>query len=104
MAAKPYPEPQRGLLPEKRVTAKYPFAATGVDFFGPFHLKEGKQETIGHVVTFSCATSRAVYFTATKTMEAKEFVDKLNEFIAVHSTPQEIINDISEARKELFAI
>ena len=99
MAAKPYPEPQRGLLPEKRVTAKYPFAVTGVDFVGPCHLKEGKQETKGYVVVFSCATSRAVYFTATKTMEAKEFVDKLNEFIAVHSRPQAIISDNAKTFK-----
>ena len=44
MAAKPYPEPQRGLLREKRVTAKYAVAVTRVDFVGRFHLKEGKQE------------------------------------------------------------
>ena len=93
MAAKPYPEPERGLLPEKRVTAKYPFAVTRVDFVGPFHLKEGRQESKGYVIVFSCATSRAVYLTVTRTMEAKEFIDKLNEFISVHSRPQEIIND-----------
>ena len=99
MAVKPYPEPQRGLLPEKRVTEKYPFAVTGVDFVGPFHLKEGKQETKGYVAVFSCATSRAVYSTATKTMEAKEFIDKLYEFIAVHSRPQEIISDNAKTCK-----
>ena len=99
MAAKPYPERQRGLLPEKRVTAKYPFAVTGVDFVGRFHLKEGKQEMKGYVVVFSCATFRAVYFTATRTMEAKEFIDKLNEFIAVYSRPQEIISDNAKTFK-----
>lgn len=97
MAAKPYPEPQRDLLPEKRVTVKYPFAVTGVDFVGPFHLKEGKQETKGYVVVFSCATSRAVYFTVTKTMETKEFIDKLNEFIAAR--PQDIISDNAKTFK-----
>ena len=66
MAAKPYPEPQRRLLPEKRVTEKYSFAVTGVDFIGSFDLKEGKQEMNGYVVVFSCATSRAVYFKGTR--------------------------------------
>ena len=32
-------------------------------------------------------------------MEAKEFVDKLNEFIAVHSRPQEIISDRAKTFK-----
>ena len=36
--------PQRGLLPEKRVTAKYPFAVTGVDLFVPFTLKKKKKK------------------------------------------------------------
>ena len=85
MLAKPYPETERGLLPEKRVKAKYPFAVTGIDFVGPFHLKEGREGSKGYVLVFSCATTRAVYFTVTRTMESKEFNDKLNEFISVHS-------------------
>ena len=32
-------------------------------------------------------------------MEAKEFIDKLNEFIAVYSRPQEIISDNAKAFK-----
>ena len=99
MAAKLFPEPKRGLLPEKRLIVKYPFAVTGVDFVGLLHLKEGKQEMKGYGVVFSCASSRAVSFTATKTMEAKEFVGKLNEFIEVYSRPQEIISDNAKTFK-----
>ena len=99
MAAKPYPEPQRGLIPEKRVTAKHTFVVTGVDFVGPFHRKERKQEMKGYIVVFSCATSRAVYFAATRTMEAKELIDRLNELIVVYSRPQEIISDNAKTFK-----
>ena len=99
MAAKPYPKQQRGLPPEKTFIAKYPFAVTGTNFVGIFHFKEGKQEMEGYVVVFSCAASRAVYSIATKIMEAKELVEKLNEFIAVHSGPQEIISDNAKTFK-----
>ena len=71
MVAKPYPEPQRGLLPEKESPQNILFAITGIDFVGSFHFREGKQEMKGYVVVFSCATYMAVYFTATKTMEQK---------------------------------
>ena len=78
---------------------KHLFAVTGVDFVGPFYLKEGKQEMKGYVVVFFCATSRAVYFTPTKTIETKEFIDKLNELKAVHSRRQGIISDNAKTFK-----
>ena len=85
--------------PEKRITANYPFGVTGIDFAGPFQVKEGRNHSKAYVVVFSCATSRAVYFTVTKSMEAKEFIDKLNEFISVHSRPREIISDNAKTFK-----
>ena len=44
LTAKPYPVPNVGKLPAIRITAKYPFAVTGIDFVSPFTLKEKKQE------------------------------------------------------------
>ena len=78
------------MLPEKRVLSKYPFAVTGITFVGLFHLKKGKQETKGYNILSSCDT---FYFTATRTMEMKEFIDKLNGFMAFHSRPQEITSE-----------
>ena len=91
MAAKPFPVPTGGQLPESRVTANYPFGVVGVDFVGPFQLK-GKDEK-AYVINFSCATSRAVYFTTTRNMVTSEFIDKLNEIIAVRMRPRKIISD-----------
>ena len=76
MAAKPFPVPTAGQLPESRVTANYPFGVVGVHFVGPFQLK-GKDEK-AYVINFLCATSRAVYFTTTRNLVTSEFIDKLN--------------------------
>ena len=91
MAAKPFPVSTVGQLPENRGTANYPFGVVGVDFVGPFQLK-GKDEK-AYVIDFSCATSRAVYFTTTRNLVTSEFIDKLNEFIAVRMRPRKIISD-----------
>ena len=93
LTTKPYPVPNVGKLPAILITAKYLFAVTGIDFVGPFTLKEKKQELKAYVIVFSCATSRGVHFTTTRTMETSEFIARLNEFIAVRSCPQEIASD-----------
>ena len=96
LTTKPYPVPNVGKLPTIRITAKYPFAVTGIDFVGPFTFKEKKQELKAYVIVFSCATSRGVHFTTTRTMETSEFIARLNEFIDVRSRPQEIVRSLRE--------
>ena len=40
MLARPYPEPQRGMLPEKRITAQYPLRLQGSILLPHFILKK----------------------------------------------------------------
>ena len=84
MATQLYPKPSIGRLPDYRTTASYPFFITGVDFVGPFFTKadDDQQENKAYIVISSCAMSRVVHFTTTRTMLASEFIDRLNEFIA----------------------
>jgi len=44
MAAKPFPVPTAGQLPQSRVTADYPFGVIGVDVLGPFQLRGGEEK------------------------------------------------------------
>ena len=76
---------------------------TGIDFVGPFTLKEKKQELKVYVIVFSCATSRGVCFTTTRTMGTSEFIARLNEFITVRSRPQEIVSDNASTFKAAAA-
>ena len=95
--ATPYPAPDVGPLPLLRTTAKYPFAVTGVDFLGPFCVKRKGEKA--YVIVFSCATSRGVHFATAKSMKTSEFIDHLNDFIAVHTRPEEIISDNAQTFK-----
>ena len=103
LTTKPYPVPNAGKLPAIRITAKYPFEVTGIDFVGLFTLKEKKQGLKGYVIVSPCTTSRGVHFTTTRTMETSEFIARLNEFIAVHSRPQEIVSDNASTFKAAAA-
>ena len=81
LTTKQYPVPNVGKLPAIRITAKHPFTVTGIDFVSLFTLKEKKQELKAYVIVFSCATSRGVHFTTTRTMKTSEFIARLIEFI-----------------------
>ncbi|KAL7745575.1 hypothetical protein ACLKA6_009799 [Drosophila palustris] len=59
--------PKMGLLPEERfLTQEKPFTATGVDYFGPFFIKDGKGTRASknfrkrYGVIFTCLTTRAI--------------------------------------------
>ena len=100
LMATPYPAPDVGTLPLIRMTAKYPFAVTGIDFVGLFIVKEKGEELKDYIIVFSCVTSRGVHFATTRTMGTAEFIDRLNNFIAVHTRPQVIISDNAKTFKE----
>ena len=97
MAAKPFPIPKAGQLPQSRVTTAYPFGVIGVDFMGSFQLKGGEEKA--YVINFSCGTSRAVYFTTIRNLGTGKFIDKLNEFIAACTRPRKTINDNAQIFK-----
>ena len=97
MAAKPFPVPTAGHLPQSRVTTDYPFGVIGVDFLGPFQLKGGEEKA--YAINFSCGTSRAVYFTTIRNLGTSNFIDKLNAFIAARTKPWKIISDNAQTFK-----
>ena len=66
-------------------------------------MKENQGEAKAYVIVFSCATSRGVHFATTRTMETSEFMDHLNDFIAAHTRPQEIISDNAQTFKAAAA-
>ena len=59
----------KGYYQRKESLQNILFSVARVDFLGPFRLKEREQKKKGYAAVSSCATSRAVYFTATKTIE-----------------------------------
>jgi len=92
-------------LPKERLTPAPPFTYCGVDYFGPFRIKEGRKELKRYGVLFTCLSSRAVHIEAANSLETNSFLNALRRFIARRGPVREIRSDrgtnIVGAEKEL---
>lgn len=77
-------------LPSDRVEPAPPFTFTGVDFFGPFLIKEGRRELKRYGALFTCLSSRAVHLESANTLETDSFLNALRRFIARRGPVSEI--------------
>ncbi len=84
-----------GSLPPDRVKVRAPpFTVTGVDLFGPFHLKYGRNKSSkAWGAIFACATSRAVHLEIVENASAEAFLQALRRFASHHGWPDTIISD-----------
>lgn len=78
---------QMGALPFNRVNDRSrPFAATTVDYAGPFRLKASQFRGIksykGYVAIFTCMATKAVHLEAAGDMTAQTFIHTFERFIA----------------------
>ncbi len=104
---------QLGLLPAYRTTpALSAFTYVGIDFAGPFTIKERsvrkptKLEV--YICLFICLKTRAVYIETCRTMETREFMEKFRKLCNIRGTPSEVFTDnganFSGAANELHKI
>ena len=68
-------------LPEDRLEPAPPFTYSGVDFFGPWLIKEGRRELKRYGVLFTCMTSRAIHLETATSLESDSFINALRRFI-----------------------
>ncbi|XP_012268197.2 uncharacterized protein LOC105693064 [Athalia rosae] len=75
-----------GNLPRVRVTAARPFLNTGVDYCGPFYIKEKKLRNRNrvkvYVAVFTCLAVKAVHLEVVSDMTTEGFLAALNRFIS----------------------
>ncbi|XP_064614545.1 uncharacterized protein LOC135478203 [Liolophura sinensis] len=96
-----------GDLPSDRLRPfEPPFSVTGVDLFGPFFLKYGRnQSKKAWGAIFTCATSRAVLLEIVDNLSTEAFLQALRRFVSHHGWPHTIISDngtsFTGAQKEL---
>ena len=69
-------------LPVERVIPAAPFTHSGVDFFGPQEVKEGRQTRKRYGVLFTCLSLRAIHIETANSLDTSSFINALRRFIA----------------------
>ena len=68
------------LLKERLTPNKPPFYFTGVDYFGPFLVRQGRSDVKRYGCIFTCFTTRAVHLEVTHSLTADSFIPALSRF------------------------
>ena len=68
-------------LPADRLNPAPPFTHCGVDYFGPWLIKEGRKELKRYGVLFTCLSSRAIHLEVSASLETDSFINALRRFI-----------------------
>ena len=89
----PVAEQKMADLPKDRVTPAPPFTYTGVDYFGPYVVKEGRKEIKRYGCLFTCLASRAIHIETANSLETDSFIQALRRFIARRGPIREIRSD-----------
>lgn len=86
-----------GELPSHRVTPSYPLEAIGVDYAGPFTLREklgrGKKTFKAYVCLFVCLSTKALHLEPVTDLSMEAFLSTLKRFIARRGKPSHIYSD-----------
>ena len=71
-----------------------PFHNTSCDYFGPYHVKVGRNKSTKHYgVVFTCLNTRAVHLELAVDYSAMEFIQVLRRFFAIRGRPALILSD-----------
>lgn len=82
-------------LPEERVTPDDPpFTNVGVDFFGPFELKQGRATVKRYGVIFTCLNIRAVHLELTHSLNTDSCINAIRRFVARRGSVKIMRSDI----------
>lgn len=91
--AKPEP-PEEGNLPAGRMAIGFrPFTHTGIDYFGPFKIIQGRSEIKRWGVIFTCLTIRAIHIEIAYKLDTQSCINCIRNFIIIRGQPREFYSD-----------
>ena len=80
-------------LPTDRVDPAPPFTYCGVDFFGPFLVKEGRKEVKRYGCIFTCLTCRAIHIEVANSLDTDSFINALRRFVSIRGPIRSLRSD-----------
>ncbi|MEO0684671.1 MAG: hypothetical protein AAFY76_06385, partial [Cyanobacteria bacterium J06649_11] len=81
-------------LPKNRMDLNQPpFTNTGVDFFRPLVIKQGRKRIKRWVSLFTCMTVRCVHLEVVESLETDDFINALQRFISRRQKPKQLHSD-----------
>lgn len=84
-------------LPAERVTPTRPFLACGVDYAGPFYIKEGNYRSRRLIKTylciFVCLSTKATHLELAKDLSTEAFINCLRRFVSRRGKCHTIFSD-----------
>jgi transposase InsO family protein len=86
-----------GQLPTARVQTSRPFAATGIDYGGPFNLKIGgrrsKLTQKAYLALFVCMSTKALHLELVSDLTTNAFLAALRRFVSRRGRPAQVHSD-----------
>ncbi|XP_028395685.1 uncharacterized protein LOC114519713 [Dendronephthya gigantea] len=77
-------------LPAERVNPAPPFTYVGVDYFGPFQIKERRKVLKRYGALFTCLLSRAIHIEVSNSLDTDSFIHALRRFVAQRGPVRQI--------------
>ena len=93
LRAKPYAYPKMPPLPAERLAAEKPFAVCGVDYCGPFFVKEGRRRSKVWIALFTCMVTRAISLEVVPDLTADTFLQALQALAWKKGIPKILLSD-----------
>lgn len=89
--------PIMGMLPKERVTCAAPFKITGVDYAGPFNIKDrkgrGSKTSKCYIALFVCFVTKCVHLELVSDLTTEAFLAAFRRFISRRSSPSHMYSD-----------
>lgn len=90
-------EYKMGNLPPARVCEAVPFTHTGIDFCGPFYIKEKKYRNRTrikvYICVFICMSVKAIHLEIVSDLSSEGFLASLRRFVARRGVPNHIYSN-----------
>ncbi|XP_041673673.1 uncharacterized protein LOC121529782 [Drosophila eugracilis] len=86
-----------GELPKERTSFSRPFTYTGVDYAGPFEIKNYTGRacliTKGYVLVFVCFSTKAIHLEPTSDLTTEKFLAAFARFVSRRGCPRQVQSD-----------